>query len=753
MCTSESGFRLISEEVVPKHSETTIIKDTTTMRRMKTFKILICVVVGTVLTGLLTTLHAQRPAREYAWVEIGSLRNFYSQKGWEVEVDYPNSPQQFGLQWPAQYQYQDMQAAKGMWMGATNWTDPTGINYAHKVVHIGPRVRGDGEFFPLRFDYYAKFEPTRVFADGDPAYRNPPDFDGFLDTLKSDIYILNVSNSSMGVTLTRKIYAFGQQYHSNYHVFDMTFKNTGNTDYDDDIELPNQTITGFYVYFQYRYSVCAEVRYLVNNSAGWGINTMNDARGFPPDIANPAKAGQNDVKAQFAWHGYHNQANKPTPGSYPNASSFDNIGAPIFDPSLSAGYVNEADTNWRLGGAQFVGNVHIYAPVSATDPTNDPNQPSTSNYIASDEPATSGNSQFIAGRMTDEYNRLMSAGHSERHAWLVDPAGDFANQTTMANIGAGSPGGWSSCIGYGPYTLAPGDSIRIVFAEGADGLTRPECIRVGKQYKDGTIDTEAKNDSVFLGLPRLLDTFRRAVANFNSGFNIPEPPYPPSNFNVTGGGNRIRLTWDPNPSEGANGFVGYKLYRALGRYDSTYHLIFQAGGPAPSDPSVQYSPTKVYSFDDTTAIRGFDYYYYVTSLGDPSANTGVGNTPPGALESSRFYTQTYLESNLKRPAGTSYDAIRIAPNPYVLSSSEGNLRFPGQPDRIAFYNIPGNCTIKIFTELGELIYEIDHNDGTGDAYWNSITSSSQVVVSGIYLVVIEDRDSGQKIVKKLIIVR
>ena len=105
------------------------------------------------------------------------------------------------------------------------------------------------------------------------------------------------------------------------------------------------------------------------------------------------------------------------------------------------------------------------------------------------------------------------------------------------------------------------------------------------------------------------------------------------------------------------------------------------------------------------------------------------------------------------------------PNPYVISSDENQLRFPNVPDRIAFFNIPGYCKIRIFTELGELIYEMDHSDGTGDATWNSITFANQVVVSGIYLVHIEvtqdqfstagsvEFKAGDTFIKKFIVVR
>ena len=78
------------------------------------------------------------------------------------------------------------------------------------------------------------------------------------------------------------------------------------------------------------------------------------------------------------------------------------------------------------------------------------------------------------------------------------------------------------------------------------------------------------------------------------------------------------------------------------------------------------------------------------------------------------------------------DAIRIVPNPYNIRSAQ--LQFPGEPDKIEFFNIPGHCTIRIYTENGNLIKTISHENGSGDESWNSNTSSDQVVVSGVYIV-------------------
>ncbi len=97
--------------------------------------------------------------------------------------------------------------------------------------------------------------------------------------LFADRMIINNVNTQVGISMTRRIFQFSQQYHDNYIVSEYTFKNTGNTDADDDIELPSTTLTGVYFYFQFRLAVCANVRNVIGNNTSWGINTMNDARG------------------------------------------------------------------------------------------------------------------------------------------------------------------------------------------------------------------------------------------------------------------------------------------------------------------------------------------------------------------------------------------------------------------------------------------------------------------------------------------
>jgi len=236
--------------------------------------------------------------------------------------------------------------------------------------------------------------------------------------------IINEVNTLHGITMKRKILQWSQQFNDNYMIYEYEFINTGNTDFDSEIEIPNQTIEGVYFFWQYRYSVTKQTRYVIGNASGWGINTMNDARGDGSEnIAKYGDVENERFRAQYSWHGYY--------GS--RAVSYDNIGAPIFQPD-DQGFVAEYDTVGRIGAPQFVGVVTLHADKSATDKSDDINQPSTVTTVGSDEDeASSASNAFNESLMAREY-AWVERGWTDRHARKIVPDGNFSTQKTDANI-------------------------------------------------------------------------------------------------------------------------------------------------------------------------------------------------------------------------------------------------------------------------------------------------------------------------------
>lgn len=650
----------------------------------------------------------------FKWLNAGSFQNFYSQAGCEVEEGRSKN-QQDGWQWPAIFPYQDCQAAKGLWIGCTSFKEGTDV-YPYRVVQVGPRLAGVGEFFPVKHKLYSKFPAPTVTVDGLVSYDKSIEIDSIDPNMKPDRMIHNIANTLIGLTLNRTISQFSNPQHDNYVIQDYTFTNTGNTNADEAIERADSTLRDVYIFFQYRWAPVKQASNTIANGTRWGMNTMIDARG--DSVYSGDKSGENNYRTIFAWHGY-----------FPDKTvSFDNQGAPIwYGKTNSLGYLTDADTVGRLGAPQFIGTLALYAQKSATDVSDDPGQPSTYTYLDSDNDATSGsadNNAYNPSKMQAKYE-WMRKGKSKRHAYTVQGDGKFENQTGAPN--GSTPGGYSGAIGFGPYTIPFGKSIRIVLAEGASGIDRDACISVGSDYKSGKITATVKNQKFLTGKDSLIKTWSMATKNFKSnGDSVIAPPKPPKEVNIVSKGDMISLSWSPFAGEPTN--LKYRVYRATDVIDSTYRLITET---APG----------ITSFNDTTNLRrGFGYYYYVVAL-----NNGV--------ESNRYYSQAYNTATLKRPAGTSINDIRVVPNPFILEADR-DLRFGrGRENQIAFFGIPGKCTIKIFTELGELVNTIEHNDGSGDAYWNCITSSGQIVVSGLYIALVTNDETGEKKITKFVVIR
>ena len=411
-------------------------------------------------------------------------------------------------------------------------------------------------------------------------------------------------------------------------------------------------------------------------------------------------------------------------------NSFDNIGSPLIK------------TTGRLTSPQHVGTAVLHVDKSASDPADNPLQPTTMGWHAGDTYPALGNLQKSdEPKMIQLYDMLSGIPYSGLGG------GDRFDETNLTSIIHrldpstihNDGGGTNVWTNYGPFDLAPGESVTIVEAEGVSGINRQLCELIGGDWMaenspytlpNGSTTTDKdiyKNSWVYTGKDSILQTFGRAKRNYDSGYNIPQPPLPPPLFNVQSGGDRISLSWTLSESESEPGFAGYKIFRAVGKPDTTYQEIASL-------------PAGTAAFDDVTPVRGFSYYYYIVALNDGSNNNTGETNPTGPLYSSRFYTKTTEPAYLRRKAGENLEAIRVVPNPYNIKAKE--FQYPDEPDKIMFLDIPGQCDIKIFTERGDLIQSIEHRNGSGDEVWNSVTSSRQVVVSGVYIAYFEVTEDG-----------
>jgi len=942
----------------------------------------LCLVFTTVTFHQLHSQVRGTQTQEVKWLANSALRSWFSNMGAEIEFGrrdrqtYVSVDQIDGLTWPNEFnvRMKGVKAAKALWIGTTNFADPVANTvFPYKVINIGKDAVYSGtEIFADELSLIGSYPHPSVFVDNTRA--SARDYDDILDrednTQPADRVMLNRFHTSIGITVTRKILSFSQQYHNNYYVYEYTLKNSGIIDEKGQQKL-NKKLTGVVLYLQNRLAF-AGVSYngIGTTGAGgwapatttWGRNTINDAVGQDEGHSLPAP---NNFRAVFSYWG---------------PMSTNQWGSPAADIGLP-GPVPASDRRnvTVLAGYQFSGSVVLHADKGPNNPADDITQPTTTRYAPADENIDRNGqpTQYNEALMSQKYAQYMTSGHPAQTQ--ADQIGKDANgwPTGYGNTFGTDAGGYQSAQGFGPYDLEPGDSVRIVVAEAVAGISWEKANEVAKNWaanntsefvlpagyaavKGSATTTDAneyKNAWVFSGKDSLFQAFRRAIANYNSSYSVPKPPPPPDKFEVNSGGDRIKITWS-NSAESWSTFNGYRLYRNEGRTDTTtYQLIFECNKSNVAN-----------SYDDKTAQRGFNYYYYIQTKSDGTDNSGDAalNIPSGEpLVSSRYYTMTTTPAALSRPPGLAlttvktfsnvrlavnltrngrndtvrsinyyayrlpkstldsigtmvrgvsanlngtlivpgsitvvndtvkfnklpglnvditlpnradtvnkvidsalaqfyrnnnlevmvispvnkrvsavivgdsvrtkfvlpepvtdekgnsrYDVtvsdksgpissagytivldtlifsstplrtdtftvelksvkqrsyklseIKIVPNPFNIRAR--NIQFgtndPTTLDRLAFFNLPPFTKIRIYTETGDLIETIDHNNGTGNDYWNLLTSSRQVVVSGLYIALFEVTDDyrdettgellykkGETIYKKFIVIR
>lgn len=670
-------------------------------------------------------------AQDSRWLRVGQLQSYIFDYGAEHEMKV-NS-----FSWPAQYgDNQHTSRMKHIWLGARNFVDKLENDKLKSVKVVGPGPRYDVNAFPgmvfsRSIKLIARSPKPSVRVDKKPASHNELyDIPDKIDpTLLCDRMVIMKFNTSLGVSVTKKVMAFSQQNHDNYFIYEYTFKNTGI--YDAAGNTNQQTLNDFWIHFGYRYAFAGVTSTGWGSTWGafsseWGGSTVYHDFGRTFRTLPADGLGTDSLRGFYSYYTPH----KDRPVSYE-----EDWGCPN---QLGGG----PGVNGVLGSAKFAGAVTLYAPVSVQNSADDPAQPKTTSWYNADDPYIQElpYSQFNETYMQARY-QIMSEGHlSQSYAEAV--GSQYVSDFYTANRQSGRYGGCQG-QGFGPYTLAPNDSIRIVFAEGVSGISWEKCREVGavwyEYYKKasapplvfplgatGSTHTDYTKAWVFTGKDSILKVFRNARNNYRLGYNIPLPPEPPRSFEVTSGA-MINLKWTP-PSNTTN-LAGYVIYRCADNvkdYRTDYIKVFECNA-------------SVTQWDDTSAVSGTKYFYYIQSKDDGSRNDVEPGKP---LYSSMFYTMTSEPAFILRAPGNLLGEVRVVPNPFDIRARKWQFADPytgttGGIDDLRFWGIPPKCKLRIFTESGTLIWEKNHTDGTGDAKWDSKTSSGQIIVSGIYILHVE----------------
>ena len=564
----------------------------------------------------------------------------------------------------------------------------------------------------------------------------------------SDQVVEVVTENIHGINIHRKIFAWSQENHDDYVITDFTITNNSDS-----------TLNDFYLSMRH-------VFHGIARSAGGN-----------PEIPS----GQRP--SRLPWGHYYGAKPEDTLRIYYEYSADDpeltgdQMGSPVYTQ------------DGRLSGS----DIHFFTVLHASgepyidpnDDVDDPIQPTVTGHYNHErvtyspspgEPPGSSGYDVIAGlAFTDQ--EIEGQYEGTHHRQNNDEQGD-PDYTNLGN-GFDKSVTWNSRnASFGPYeSFEPGESIHVIYATGICGLGLKKAKEIGKKWLNDTLDeppglpnaqtgyfpenfafpTDAtgKDKTKDRWISTVIDSVHQAASrakwNFEHDWQVPMAP-PPTNQSITGTGAGIEIGWSNPDAEDLDNFDGYRIMRSIGYSDTIFFEEVLRTDAADkqeehhwTDPSVRFGAT---------------YYYYVqvgvkVDENDMNAHPKIrGKT----LWSGRMWSTTYNPVESERLSQSDLDKIRIVPNPYNLKDPLWPAYGPKDPDdprRIMFFNLPDECTIKIFTENLDLVKTIEHDVfpvSTGFEWWDMLTTNQQAIASGVYIVVFQTPD-GKVSYQKLLVAR
>jgi len=611
-----------------------------------------------------------------------------------------------------------------------SWIDANGAVHAKEQFIGGPVSYNATPPYGLR--EVRRYAPPEVwvYANGELQLSSRR-FNGEVDpTLAADMMIENRYKSAPGFDVLKRSYSFSNPNHDDYVIFYNRFLCTFDWDQDPDPETSTtQTLEDVYFIVGYSFQT-AEGTYITY--ARWYEEGKDDWATYE-NYSSQLVPGGRQLAISFGWDGDHPEISEFETGGLP----FDDTGDPRF--AIGSGGSTSMPSGEFISSA-YAGFAALHADRSPQDRSDDQTQPisvianmSIYNVWDSDFPGFATEWDWAASgtRQTVE----------DQAGWPDDASGQEDEYPFQA---------------FGPYDLALGDSVVIVYAIGVNGISRQLAIDKGLEWRDwyrgvpgATFDDAAKNDLLATGKDSLFQTMDRALWAWNQNLNIPSP-LPAPDLTVTSGPNRIELSWEnlsqvPDFQTGAADLQGYRVYRKKGNFLVDEDTELNAEGTHLLWERIADVPSSQTTYTDANVVRGEAYHYAVTAVD----NSG--------LESSKYANRSELPAISFEPGRDNATEVLIVPNPFI--SGAGDFNFSGtRSNTILFVNLPAYCTLRIYTVSGDLIKEIDHQSGSADDQWDLITESNQYVASGVYLLqVTEARSLGQQAIAgslhKFVVVR
>ncbi|HEX9971851.1 MAG TPA: hypothetical protein VGD14_07255, partial [bacterium] len=582
--------------------------------------------------------------------------------------------------------------------------------------------------------YWKYAPPTIVVNEQDlSASDRHPDYEEVNSSIPTEQMGYTRILTSMGITVTERVYMFGNLDYDDFALVEYVFKYTGETPNVDSQGNPityTDPIQDCYLGIKF-FPVIYEER-VVPHGGGWTENTDDWVDyTYTKDVEGDGIL--DTLRVMFGWDGDAGVTNEDDEGD-PLVVSSGVFHSPQY-PAISVIYVDKA----------------------TDDHTNNTGQPQLTYFsyggVTSNNELTFGSSGPGSAGV---YNILETGGQ------LIPPL-DWsqweANHTDSWLRGTSHPNDQYSQIGsmvFGPYQFnSIGDSVRILACWTVGAISWGKAIELGVQWKNGAISQIDKNivlrsgrDSLFAKVKKVKELFKGPDGSYDYRIEnisekiIPAPAWP-NNVTLSSETGGCKIEWSEVPEA-----VAYRVYRRLQPNfyietpgTVTYPLVFQCGGVYPGG-NVQYNPDVTTSWVDENVVQTEFYWYYVTAINAEG------------MESSHFVTRINPTSDDPSRGGVkpfekppvSLDSVFVVPNPYHVKAVR---LYPGQVlNFLNFVGLPAACRIRIYSQSGDLIATVQHElkfPPSSTESWEMRTSMDQTIASGLYVYVVDEcRDHDNK---------
>jgi hypothetical protein len=292
---------------------------------------------------------------------------------------------------------------------------------------------------------------------------------------------------------------------------------------------------------------------------------------------------------------------------------------------------------------------------------------------------------------------------------------DWRLQDTLTGSQPGGDG-VDGIAASGPYHMEPGEKMTFIFALVA-GRDRAH----------------------------LYQNAQRAQDIYRNGFTIIPPPKPTVQYTALD--DKVTLRWSNDiefsyldPTTGTSGVKEYRVYRTTDPTRTSW------GAPVAVIPRDTVKPAgSDYEWKDPDVTSNYFYYSYSVTVLDVDSL----ESQPSFLPADTTQYENTVEARPVDSPQASLENIKVVPNPYIISATWERKRLGdprlGEPIRdIAFTNLPGVCTISIYTLDGNLVKTIEHTNGLGTEFWDLRTTYNQQIATGVYLYHVKS-DLGERV--------